>query len=95
MAGDSPPSSESVEVTKAGLVKFLGGGLVPEMEIALHLVIGAADTRHGVASAADTQNRQLSGSIDWNDPELVRRLYSLFLGTLVIKVSMDHLYHSK
>ena len=48
-------------------------------------MVGAADTRHGVASTADTQNRQLSGAIDWNDPELVRRLYSLFLGTLVIK----------
>ena len=79
------PASETVEVTKTGIVKFLGAGLLPEMEVALHLMIGAADTRHGVASAADTQNRQLSGVINWNDPELVKKLYSLFLGTLVIK----------
>ena len=54
-------------------------------KVALHLVVGASDTRHGVASAADTQNRQLSGAIDWNDPDLVKKLYNLFLGTLVIK----------
>jgi len=85
VAGEAAPASETVETTKTGIVKFLGSGLLPEMEIALHLLIGAADTRHGVASSADTQNRQLSGVIDWNDPELVRKLYSLFLGTLVIK----------
>lgn len=85
VSGETVPASETVEVTKTGIVKFLGSGLLPEMEVALHLLIGAADTRHGVASAADTQNRQLSGVIDWNDPELVRKLYSLFLGTLVIK----------
>ena len=50
-----------------------------------HLTVAAADTRHGVASAADSALRQLGGMIDWNEPELVRRLYSLFLGTLVIK----------
>ncbi len=69
--------------------------------MALHLLIGAADTRHGVASAADTENRKLGGVIDWNDPELVRKLYALFLGTLVIKdrptvkVRIRHIYHSK
>ena len=40
-----------------------------------------------VASAADSENRKLGGVIDWNDPDLVRKLYSLFLGTLVIKVN--------
>ena len=38
-----------------------------------------------MASVADTENRRLAGQIDWNDPELVRKLYALFLGTLVIK----------
>ena len=85
VAGEALPSSESVEGTKHGLVKFLGAGLLPEMDVAMHLLVGTADTRHGVASTADTQMRQLSGNIDWNDPELVRRLYGLFLGSLVIK----------
>ena len=85
VSGESVPASETVETTKTGIVKFLGSGLLPEMEVALQLLIAAADTRHGVASTADIQNRQLSGVIDWNDPELVRKLYSLFLGALVIK----------
>ena len=85
VSGETVPPSETVEVTKTGVVKFLGTGMIPEMEIALHLTIAAADTRHGVASAADTQLRQLGGVIDWNDPDLVKKLYSLFLGTLVIK----------
>lgn len=85
VAGETVTPSETVEMTKTGIVKFLGSGLLPEMDIALHLTIAAADTRHGVASSADSAFRQLGGHIDWNDPELVKKLYSLFLGTLVIK----------
>ena len=85
VAGENLTPPESLETTKAGLVKFLGSQLLPEMEVALHLTVAAADTRHGVASAADTFLRQLGAKVDWNDPELVRRLYGLFLGTLVIK----------
>ena len=85
VSGESVPASESVEVTKTGIVKLLGTGMLPEMEVAVHLTIAAADTRHGVASSADSALRQLGGMIDWNEPELVRKLYSLFLGTLVIK----------
>ena len=85
VSGDTVPAAESLEQTKTGLVKFLGSQLIPEMEVALHLTVAAADTRHGVASAADTFLRQLGAKVDWNEPELVRRLYGLFLGTLVIK----------
>ena len=85
VSGETVPASESVEVTKTGIVKLLGTGMLPEMEVAVHLTIAAADTRHGVASSADSALRQLGGMIDWNEPELVRKLYSLFLGTLVIK----------
>jgi len=85
VAGETPQPAEKVEVTKTGIVKFLGSGLLPEMEVAIHLLVGVSDTRHGVASTADSENRKLGGVIDWNDPELVRKLYSLFLGTLVIK----------
>ena len=85
VSGDTVPAAESLEQTKTGLVKFLGSQLIPEMEVALHLTVAAADTRHGVASTADTFIRQLGGRMDWNDPELVRKLYCLFLGTLVIK----------
>ena len=65
--------SETVETIKTFIVKFLGSGLLPEMEVALQLLIAAADTRHGVSCTSDIQNWQLSGVIDWNDLELVRK----------------------
>ena len=85
VAGETVTPSEVLETNKTGIVKFLGSGLMSEMEVALHLLIAAADTRHGVASAADTYIRQFGSKIDWNNPDLVKKLYSLFLGTLVIK----------
>jgi len=85
VSGDAPQPAEKVETTKTGIIKFIGAGLLPEMEVAIHILVGAADTRHGVTSASDTESRKLAGAIDWNDPELVRKLYSLFLGTLVLK----------
>jgi len=85
VGGDTPTSAEELEFTKTGLVKFLGSSLVPEMEVAVHLVVGSADTRHSVATAAETENRKVQGFVDWNDPGLVSKLYGLFLGTLVIK----------
>ena len=66
--------SETVETIKTGIVKFLGSGLLPEMEVALQLLIAAADTRHGVFCTSDIQNWQLNGVIDWNDLELVRKI---------------------
>jgi len=85
VAGDVVSPAERLETTKTGVVKFCGSGLLPEMDIGLHLVIAAADSRHGVASAAETEQRKLGGAVDWNDPELVRALYALFLGTVVVK----------
>ena len=57
-----------------------------EMEVAVHLVVASADTRHSVATTAEAETRKVSGVVDWNDPGLVSKLYGLFLGTLVIKV---------
>ena len=76
---------KTMEVTKTGIVKFLGYGLLLEMEVARQPLIAAADNKQTLASPADAQNKQISGVIDWNDPELVRKPYSLFWGTLVIK----------
>ena len=45
MSGESPSPAEVVEETKTGTVKFCGSGLLPEMEVAIHLLIGSSDTR--------------------------------------------------
>ena len=58
---------EDLEKIKASVVKFLGHGLILEKSIAMHLVIGMADTRHSVSTEADSVMRRVSGGIDWNE----------------------------
>ena len=74
-----------LEKTKAKVTKFLGLGVLEDMEIAMHLIVSSADTRHSVVSQAETEIRKFSGMFDWNDPGLVGQIYSLFLGTLTLK----------
>ena len=65
VSGEAPIKAEDLEKTKVGLVKFIGKGLLPEMDVALHLIIAMADTRHTVASEADSIMRKFSGRIEW------------------------------
>jgi proteasome component ECM29 len=82
VAGPTPVKAEDLEKTKVKILKFLGKGYFSEGDIAMHLIVGTADTRHSVASQADTEIRKLMGVLDWNDPTLVSKIYALFLGTL-------------
>ncbi len=65
VSGETPVKAEDLERGKTNVVKFLGKYLLPEMDIALHLIVAMADTRHSVANEADTIMRKLSGHIDW------------------------------
>ena len=67
VAGDSIQKAEDLEKIKANVVRFLGRGLIPDMAIAMHLVVAMADTRHSVSTEADSVMRRVSGGIDWND----------------------------
>ena len=58
---------EDLEKLKANVVKFFGNGLIHEKIIAMHLVIGMADTRHSVSTEADTVMRRVQSGIDWNE----------------------------
>lgn len=85
LLGESPIPAAVLEKTKAKVTKFLGLGLLEDMEIAMHLIVSSADTRHSVVSQAETEIRKFSGMFDWNDPGLVGLIYALFLGTLTVK----------
>ncbi|TRY72263.1 hypothetical protein TCAL_11939 [Tigriopus californicus] len=85
VASEALVPSEILEKNKVQVLKFLGLGIFDEADIALHFVIGLADTRHSVTAQADTNMRKLGSFLDWNDPGVVSRLYALFLGTLMIK----------
>ena len=66
VSGESMMKPEDLEKITANIVRFLGNGLIPERDIAMHLVIGMADTRHSVSTEADSVMRRVSGGIDWN-----------------------------
>ena len=85
VAGDTVLPSEVLEKRKCSIVKFLGTGLLPDMDIALPLLISTSDSRHSVATEADTVQRKFAGFIDWEDANLIGKVYAMFLGTLVIK----------
>ena len=41
-----------------------------------------------VSAAADKEMRRMTSSEDWNKPALIAKLYSLFQGTVIVKVSL-------
>jgi proteasome component ECM29 len=85
VAGETPTKAEVLEKNKVKVVKFLGSGMLETMEVALPLLVAASDTRHSVATQADTEIRRQSGGMNWEDPALIAKVYSLFLGTLAPK----------
>ena len=85
VAGEPMMSADVLEKRKCSAVKFLGSGLLSDMDIALPLLVASSDTRHSVASEADTVQRKFGGYIDWENSVLIGKVYALFLGTLVIK----------
>ena len=89
VAGETLMKPEELEKVKTNVVKFLGNGLISEKEIAMHLVIAMADTRHSVSTEADSVMRRFSGGIDWNDK--VHKL-SVFSITNIITTSFYLFY---
>ena len=73
VSGESMIKPEELEKLKANVVKFFGNGLIHEKIIAMHLVIGMADTRHSVSTEADTVMRRVQSGIDWNEKVKVDR----------------------
>lgn len=59
VVGESPPSAEQLEQIKLGIVKFIGGGVFPDMDVLIHLIVAAADTRFSVANAADLELKKI------------------------------------
>ncbi|KAJ8667078.1 hypothetical protein QAD02_008740 [Eretmocerus hayati] len=79
--GESIPSSEQLEQTKVGIVKFLAGGFFSDSEILIHLIVAASDTRFSVANVADSELKKIVNTLDWSSMQLAAPLYSLFLGS--------------
>ncbi|PNF26280.1 hypothetical protein B7P43_G02686 [Cryptotermes secundus] len=80
----NPLTSEELEQTKLGIVKFLASGVMTDSDILCHLIVAAADTRFSVANAADMELKKIVGLLDWGSMSLTAPLYSLFLGTQLV-----------
>ena len=65
VSGETPIKAEDLEKAKSSVIKFIGKNLLPDMDVALHLIVAMADTRHSVANDADTVMRKVSGFIEW------------------------------
>ncbi|XP_052776475.1 LOW QUALITY PROTEIN: proteasome adapter and scaffold protein ECM29-like [Mya arenaria] len=83
--GDNPYQPEQLEKVKLGIVKFLGGDLFTEKDVVCHYIVGAADTRHSVATAADMELKKIIGTVDLNDSDILTKLFAIILGTLEFK----------
>ncbi|KDR13581.1 proteasome-associated protein ECM29 homolog isoform X2 [Zootermopsis nevadensis] len=84
VSAGNPLTSEELEQTKLGVVKFLASGVMSDSDILCHLVVAAADTRFSVANAADMELKKIVGLLDWGNVSLTAPLYSLFLGTQLL-----------
>lgn len=79
--GEHPPTTEQLQQTKLGIVKFISSGIFPDSDIFIHLVVAAADTRFNVANTADLELKKIVSTLDWSSMQIAAPLYTLFLGT--------------
>ncbi|KAG8232782.1 hypothetical protein J437_LFUL013279, partial [Ladona fulva] len=59
VTGENLLSPEDLRKTKLGIVKFVSSGIFPEKDILIHLVVAVADTRFGIAYAADIELKKI------------------------------------
>ncbi|XP_046357928.2 proteasome adapter and scaffold protein ECM29-like isoform X1 [Haliotis rufescens] len=85
VTGEDPLAPEALEQAKLGVLKFLGADVVPDADIVVHYVVASSDTRHSVATSADMELKRITGSINWNSPAVINKLFSIFQGTVVMK----------
>ncbi|KAM8773100.1 proteasome adapter and scaffold protein ECM29 [Acanthopagrus schlegelii] len=83
--GEAQWSAEQLEQCKLGIVKFIEAKQVPEVETVVHLVVASSDTRHSVATAADLELRSKQSIIDWNNPQIINKMYKVYLGDVPLK----------
>ena len=65
---------------KIGILKFLAFNIYSCEEVLLHFIIGSSDTRYSVVNVAELHIKRIVGSVDFNEPAIVNRLFHVFLG---------------
>ena len=70
-----------VQVKNAAL-HFLSSEVFSADEIIAHLLVAAGDPRHSVSDQGDHLLKQFVSSVDWESPQVIGRLFSLYQGTV-------------
>jgi len=83
--GDPPLTAEQIEKVKLSVVETLSAGVLPDAKVIPLLVVGLGDGRGSVVSGADRELKRLAGGQDWNNMDIILKLFSVFQGSINIK----------
>lgn len=72
-------NTDELEQSKVAILKFLALDIYTNEEILFHFIIATSDTRYSVVQVAELHIKRIA-SVDWNDLNIVSRLFSLFIG---------------
>ena len=67
---------------KNAVLQFLASEIFTADEIIVHLLVAAGDPRHSVSDQGDHNLKQFGSSVDWENPTVIGKLFSLYQGTV-------------
>lgn len=67
---------------KNAALQFLTSEIFTANDIIAHLLVAAGDPRHSVSDQGDHNLKQFGSSVDWENPTVIERLFSLYQGTV-------------
>ncbi|XP_031556184.1 proteasome adapter and scaffold protein ECM29-like [Actinia tenebrosa] len=93
--GEQPIEGDNLEQVKLGILKFFSKDVFEASDVICHFVVATGDSRHSVGDFADHELKRVASSTDWEKADVVNRMCSIFLGTVVTPgskavVSEDH-----
>ncbi|RWS16185.1 proteasome-associated protein ECM29-like protein [Dinothrombium tinctorium] len=84
-SAEPPITPDQLEQVKVAIIKVLTCGAFEPTLITPHLLVASADSRHSLATLGDGELKRYTTEIEWDNIDLLKKLYTLFLGTIVPK----------
>ena len=82
------PGGMSLVETKVVTAKFLASGAFTDAERFLPALFASADPNSRISDIGDDMLKRATSAVSFEDPELLKRLYSIYLGTRGINGSL-------
>eukprot|EP00794_Sanderia_malayensis_P008163 gene8163-9036_t len=80
---DPPLDTVQIEQAKLGIIKILGSHLIPAVDVLCHFIVASADSRNSVSDKAEHCIKRFSSPDDWEQQQVVNKLFLIFQGTVV------------